>query len=198
MIDWLTWVNTPTKMWLFLTIWKCLQMSISGKAIVICQLSYFCNKNYIRWDQNGPDKPGKHSGILVLSAININGIQLFYFRRVLWADFGTRTKRKIHNRRQWDALFWLNCNNERMGLKQTWKDKSFQAAIAWYSHCKLSLIGLFIPINPIFALWTVENFLVNYKLENILCHTCDKVVVADLEHQFPNVLSTIVSMFATL
>ena len=141
MIDWLTWVNTPTKMWLFLTIWKCLQMSISGKAIVIYQLSYFCNKNYIRWDQNGTDKPGKHSGILVLSAININGIQLFYFRRVLRADFGTRTKRKIHNRRQWDALFWLNCNNERFGLKQTWKDKSFQAAAAWYSHCKMLKIA---------------------------------------------------------
>ena len=106
------------RMWLFLTIWKCLQMSFSGETIVIYNgFVEFLYQNCIRWDQNDPHKPGKYSGILVLSAININGIQLFYFRRVLWADFRTRTKRKIHNRRQWDALFWLNCNNERFGLK---------------------------------------------------------------------------------
>ena len=106
------------RMWLFLTIWKCLQMSFSGETIVIYNgFVEFLYQNCIRWDQNDPNKPGKYSGILVLSAININGIQLFYFRRVLWADFRTRTKRKIHNRRQWDALFWLNCNNERFGLK---------------------------------------------------------------------------------
>ena len=120
-VDWLlTWVNTPElecdSFWQIGSVCRC----ISGKTIVIYngfQIVEFLYQNCIRWDQNDPHKPGKYSGILVLSAININGIQLFYFRRVLWADFRTRTKRKIHNRRQWDALFWLNCNNERFGLK---------------------------------------------------------------------------------
>ena len=118
-VDWLlTWVNTPElecdSFWQFGSVCRCL---LAGKPLSYTMVFEFLYQNCIRWDQNDPHKPGKYSGILVLSAININGIQLFYFRRVLWADFRTRTKRKIHNRRQWDALFWLNCNNERFGLK---------------------------------------------------------------------------------
>ena len=89
-VDWLLSLGqySGIRMWLFLTIWKCLQMSIT---IVVHNCRTY--QNCIRWVQNGPHKPGKYSfisSILVLRAINIHGIQLFYVRRVLWADFGTK------------------------------------------------------------------------------------------------------------